>query len=165
MLNNIKTKERGFTIVELLIVIVIIGILAAITIVAYNGIQTRGNNASAASAAENMAKKIEAFNSITGAYPAVGSSITTQLAGQNESTLTGSGLTLSATTPTGTARTNTLYVQLCDTAAPAASAIAKGYKVFRYDFSTSAWQTTPDQTGGITTTCAATGTLTTSSYQ
>jgi len=34
-------KRRGFTIVELLIVIVIIAILAAITIVAYNGIQQR----------------------------------------------------------------------------------------------------------------------------
>lgn len=34
-------KSRGFTIVELLIVIVVIGILAAITIVAFNGIQDR----------------------------------------------------------------------------------------------------------------------------
>ena len=34
-------KNRGFTIVELLIVVVIIAILASITIVAYNGIQTR----------------------------------------------------------------------------------------------------------------------------
>ena len=34
-------KRRGFTIVELLIVIVVIAILAAITIVAYNGIQIR----------------------------------------------------------------------------------------------------------------------------
>jgi general secretion pathway protein G len=39
-----KTKS-GFTIVELLIVIVVIGILAAITIVAYNGIQQRGRDA------------------------------------------------------------------------------------------------------------------------
>ncbi len=37
--------RRGFTIVELLIVIVVIGILAAITIVAYNGIQVRAQNA------------------------------------------------------------------------------------------------------------------------
>lgn len=35
------SKRTGFTIVELLIVIVVIGILAAITIVAYNGIQAR----------------------------------------------------------------------------------------------------------------------------
>lgn len=38
-------KSRGFTIVELLIVIVVIGILAAITIVAYSGIQTRAAGA------------------------------------------------------------------------------------------------------------------------
>lgn len=39
-MNRYKTT-RGFTIVELLIVIVVIGILAAITIVAYNGVQER----------------------------------------------------------------------------------------------------------------------------
>ena len=37
-------KQKGFTIVELLIVIVVIGILAAITIVAYNGIQARARD-------------------------------------------------------------------------------------------------------------------------
>lgn len=39
----IKSKS-GFTIVELLIVIVVIGILAAITIVAYNGVQQRARD-------------------------------------------------------------------------------------------------------------------------
>lgn len=36
-----KSRITGFTIVELLIVIVVIGILAAIIIVAYNGVQAR----------------------------------------------------------------------------------------------------------------------------
>ena len=36
-----KISARGFTIVELLIVIVVIAILAAVTVVAYNGIQQR----------------------------------------------------------------------------------------------------------------------------
>lgn len=48
-------KQKGFTIVEVLIVIVVIGILAAITVVAYNGIQTRAK----ASAVASDFKKIE----------------------------------------------------------------------------------------------------------
>ena len=38
-----RKTTNGFTIVELLIVIVVIAVLAAITIVAYNGIQARAN--------------------------------------------------------------------------------------------------------------------------
>ena len=37
-------SDHGFTIVELLIVIVIIGILAALVVLAYSGIQDRANN-------------------------------------------------------------------------------------------------------------------------
>lgn len=49
----------GFTIVELLIVIVVIGILAAIVIVAYNGIQGKAVSASLTSDLEQAAKKLE----------------------------------------------------------------------------------------------------------
>ena len=37
-------RQRGFTIVELLIVIVVIGILAAITVVAFNGVQRKARD-------------------------------------------------------------------------------------------------------------------------
>lgn len=55
-----KTKS-GFTIVELLIVIVIIGILAAITIVAYNGIQDRARVSSVSSGLSQGAKKLKLY--------------------------------------------------------------------------------------------------------
>jgi len=151
--NNIK-KERGFTIVELLIVIVVIGILAAITIVAYNGVQTRARNSAAQSAAENMAKKLEAFNAATGTYPVNGpNTVTTQLATQNESSLTGSGITVG--TPTSAIGSGTVQVKLCGSATLATGATATGYQVFRWDYTNNAIASTPDESGGTTTVCTA----------
>jgi len=50
--------RRGFTIVELLIVIVVIGILAAITIVAFNGVQNKAKAGAAQAAVSQANKKI-----------------------------------------------------------------------------------------------------------
>ena len=58
MMSNIKNRH-GFTIVELLIVIVVIGILAAITIVAFNGVQNRGYDSSVQSDMSSFKKKVE----------------------------------------------------------------------------------------------------------
>lgn len=63
-----KTKS-GFTIVELLIVIVVIGILAAITVVAYNGIQARGRDAQRLSDIKSIVKAIEIYRINNGVYP------------------------------------------------------------------------------------------------
>jgi len=62
-------RTSGFTIVELLIVIVVIGILAAITIVAYNGIQGRANDTAIQSDLINNAKKLEIYRLDNDAYP------------------------------------------------------------------------------------------------
>lgn len=68
--------NHGFTIVELLIVIVVIAILAAITIVAYNGIQNRARDAQRLSDITAIAKALESYKAQTGSYPtAVGNSV------------------------------------------------------------------------------------------
>lgn len=64
-----QKRADGFTIVELLIVIVIIGILAAITIVAYNGIQNRAHAAQAQAAASNLTTLLANYNTLNGSYP------------------------------------------------------------------------------------------------
>ncbi|MNY36965.1 Type II secretion system protein G precursor [compost metagenome] len=120
--RNIKLEKttKGFTIVELLIVIVIIGILAAITIVAYNGIQNRGKAAAYQSDANSIDKKIEAYNAVNSAYPltaagadaatvtaqtTAGTNLTTLLNGTAESKLP-ANLAIFAVVPITTVPTN-----------------------------------------------------------
>ena len=61
--------RHGFTIVELLIVIVVIAILAAITVVAYNGIQVRASKSAAQADVANALKKLELFKVEKDSYP------------------------------------------------------------------------------------------------
>jgi prepilin-type N-terminal cleavage/methylation domain-containing protein len=63
-------RHKGFTIVELLIVIVVIGILAAITMVAYNGIQTRAKDSQRKSDIALITKALEYYYEINRQYPA-----------------------------------------------------------------------------------------------
>jgi prepilin-type N-terminal cleavage/methylation domain-containing protein len=64
-----RRQSSGFTIVELLVVIVIIGILAAITIVAYTGISQRAIAASLQSDLANAAKQIKLYQITNSLYP------------------------------------------------------------------------------------------------
>jgi prepilin-type N-terminal cleavage/methylation domain-containing protein len=59
----------GFTIVELLIVIVVIAILAAISIVAYNGIQERARFSAMRSDLSSLNKAIQLYYADNGTYP------------------------------------------------------------------------------------------------
>ena len=68
---NTWAKPKGFTIVELLIVIVVIGILAAITIVAYNGVQQRSRDSKRLSDMSAIKKALELYKTDTGTFPAV----------------------------------------------------------------------------------------------
>ena len=67
-----QRRQSGFTIVELLIVVVVIAILAAITIVSYNGIQKRAKETAVISNLNGVSKqiKLDQVASTSEQYPA-----------------------------------------------------------------------------------------------
>ena len=148
--GNIKSsKERGFTIVELLIVIVVIGILAAITIVSFNGVTARANASSAKSAATTAVKKAEAYNAELNNYPTTpanltgaASTTTYQLTGVSFNTTARGGTTPNWTAPTGAPSTpSTINFFNCST----------GQRFDYWDYaSTAANKWTAMYTGGAT---------------
>ena len=69
MLMNIR--RQGFTVVELLIVIVVIAILAAISVVAFNGIQARAYDSARQNDIKTIAKALEMYYTEHGEYPTI----------------------------------------------------------------------------------------------
>lgn len=64
-----QTKQSGFTIIELLIVIVVIGILATLVIVSFTGIQQRARNTKRQTDINAIASHVEAYYANEGKYP------------------------------------------------------------------------------------------------
>lgn len=64
-----KSKQSGFTLVELLIVIIIIGILAAIAFVTYSGAQNKAHKADAQSTLAEVKNKLAEYNADNSNYP------------------------------------------------------------------------------------------------
>lgn len=134
MLAHTKTKKskrdnrRGFTIVELLIVIVIIGILAAITIVAYNGVQLRSKTSASKTTAATVVRKIEAYNMISGRYPSA--SLTNDLNSLQESNL--GSITINNTifgyVSIASQSPNNVKVDICT------NPVNAGYRVYYWDY-------------------------------
>ncbi len=125
-------NQKGFTIVELLIVIVVIGILAAITIVAYNGIQNRAKTTKSQSAASDVQKKAEAYNAINEHYPLTPADFA------GDSALS-TGNAVSLTEPTDAARATTAHYVPCPASATAST--ITGAHIHYYDFSGGAFTT------------------------
>ena len=69
---SLKNKaSKGFTIVELLIVIVVIGILAALVVTTYNGIQQKARDTERKTDLNAMHSHAEAFQAENAKYPSL----------------------------------------------------------------------------------------------
>ena len=142
------TNSKGFTIVELLIVIVVIAILAAITIVAYNGIQNRAHTTANKTAAENLAKKIESYNAIKNTYPAesTAADFVSELNSVTDSSLQGSGITVvDKDGVEGGLPDGTVGLTRC---APASGSTTTGYVLWVWDSTVSPAEAVVVQAGG-----------------
>lgn len=68
-MKKLKLGQKGFTIVELLIVIVIIGILATIGFVAFSGAQNKAKKSNAESTLSQIKSKLGEYNAEEDTYP------------------------------------------------------------------------------------------------
>lgn len=71
MLKN-RIKQNGFTIIELLIVIAIIGILALLVLTNFQGAQARGRDTVRQTDINAMYQKLEEYFNNNGTYPTAG---------------------------------------------------------------------------------------------
>jgi len=68
-LQRAKAEESGFTLIELMIVIVILGVLAGIVIFAVGGITDNGYVAACKSDVKTVDVAVEAYKAKNGSYP------------------------------------------------------------------------------------------------
>jgi prepilin-type N-terminal cleavage/methylation domain-containing protein len=104
---SLKKRESGFTIVELLIVIVVIGLLAALVITTYSGIQAKARNSKRQTDVQSVQTQVEAYFAQNGHYPSFAdlsssSWLTTNMKSMDQGALhdpsaSGTGLTVSLT--------------------------------------------------------------------
>jgi prepilin-type N-terminal cleavage/methylation domain-containing protein len=89
---SLKRKQSGFTIVELLIVIVVIGILAALVVTTFSGIQRKARDSERQTDIKAVHGQVEAYYAQNGKYPTntdldTDSFVTTNLKGLDLSAL------------------------------------------------------------------------------
>lgn len=98
MITGGRTNRQGFTVVELIVVVVVISILAAIILVAYNSMQTQARDSHRTDTIGKIRNALEIYKAKNGTYPAAtpnpGASsweVSTDVAGSFLNALEGAG--------------------------------------------------------------------------
>ena len=69
LIKRRNTSDEGFTLIEMLIVIIILGVLAAVVVFSVRGINDRGQNSACKASKTALNTGLEAFFAKTGDYP------------------------------------------------------------------------------------------------
>lgn len=72
LLKNVSLKNKapsGFTIVELIVVVVVIAILSSVTVLSYNGVTNRADTSQVSALVQEWSTTLNMYKSTTGSYP------------------------------------------------------------------------------------------------
>jgi prepilin-type N-terminal cleavage/methylation domain-containing protein len=137
---SLNRKQSGFTIVELLIVIVVIGILAGLVITTFTGIQQKARNTERQTDIKAVYGQVEAYYAQNGRYPTLANLNTRAWRTTNMKGLDSEAIKDPKGVGAGTSTSDTAPYQLAAT--PAANIYA--YAVFAADGTTACDNTTTD---------------------
>lgn len=70
-----RRDERGFTLVELLVVVAILGVLAGVVVFSVSGITNNSQKSACKTEASVLRTAVESFRANTGAYPAAAANL------------------------------------------------------------------------------------------
>lgn len=131
---SLHVFSKGLTLIELMVVIIMVGLLASISIGAFNGLPNRAKTVQAQNSADTVKKRAEKYNALVGSYPtafAATDGFSTASPSDSTVSLKGTGILLAAIT-TAPTDANSPTVEYLPCTTPAGS----GARISYWDYTT-----------------------------